>query len=104
MAKLLIVKGSDVNFRSHDGNTPLYWAVRHGRKELAALLLENNADVNRENLSGELIHLAVRNGDENMIKILIDEQYGADLSRKDSSGKTAIDTAQSMGKQSLSNY
>jgi|GEM_PF-7049990 len=41
----LLKEGADINARDHSGMTPLVYALRNQRFELAKLLLENGADV-----------------------------------------------------------
>jgi ankyrin repeat protein len=44
VARFLLSKGADPNFRAARGGTALYWAAREGHAALVELLLEANAD------------------------------------------------------------
>jgi ankyrin repeat protein len=44
VAKLLVVRGADINARDKEGSTPLYWAVWQGNPDLADFLLAHGAD------------------------------------------------------------
>ena len=59
VSRLLIDSGCDINLRSNEGKTPLYWAVKNKHKYIVKCLLESEADVNvkyKENAS-ERIYL-----------------------------------------------
>ena len=57
MVALLLDKGADPNIVSTygdgGGESPLYIAAKYGMKEIAALLLENGAEVNAKNHAGK---------------------------------------------------
>ena len=51
---------ADVNAKDNAGQTPLYEAVRNGRKDIVELLLANNADVNAKDSYGQTpLHMAL---------------------------------------------
>jgi ankyrin repeat protein len=52
VAKLLIMKGADVNAKSN-GSTPLQLAAESGYKEMTDILLTNKADINAKNNEGK---------------------------------------------------
>jgi hypothetical protein len=47
LAELLLLAGANVEHQHHLGTTALHWAVRGGQRDMAALLIDNGADVNR---------------------------------------------------------
>ena len=52
MAKLLLEKGSDINYVDHDGDTPLFVAVVFHREEIIQLLLSKGADLTIKDRDG----------------------------------------------------
>ena len=48
MAKRLVARGADVNFKHKDGNLPLCQALRYGNFDLARLLLKKGAQIKPE--------------------------------------------------------
>jgi hypothetical protein len=75
--------------KSNRGWTPLYWAVVSGHKDVAEVLLANNADVNVKNDGGYTpLHLAASNGDNGMAEFLL--AHGADINAKDNGGGTPL--------------
>jgi ankyrin repeat protein len=40
----LLYKGANINVQDESGNTPLHYAAANGKKDMVALLLENQAD------------------------------------------------------------
>jgi ankyrin repeat protein len=52
LAKLLIVKGADVNLQMYNGNTALHYAINNKcNNELIKLFIDNNANINLINIS-----------------------------------------------------
>jgi ankyrin repeat protein len=51
--KLLIEKGSEVNFANDEGKTPLLLAVKNNRLETVKLLLEKGAQANAKDKEGK---------------------------------------------------
>ena len=81
--------GIDVNKRDAEGNTPLYYACLKGYRDIASLLLDNEADVSiANNLSETPLHAASRSGNKEIIGKLV--QYGADIDATDSEGRTPL--------------
>jgi ankyrin repeat protein len=65
------------------GANPIWWAVFHSNLELTRRFLEGGGDPNSADAEeNTCLHLAVRNGDMQIIFLLLD--YGADLNRKNS--------------------
>ena len=60
------------SFRDQEGNTPLMAAICSDLFELAEQLIQDGADVNAANQQGiTCLHLAVMNGSEKMVNLLI---------------------------------
>lgn len=102
MATLLIELGADVNLSAKDGNNPLLWSSRYAQSsEITQYLIDNGADINHKNNIEENALLAftrVNAGKKKALttaEILI--QSGIDISSSDSSGKSAIHYAASLG-------
>ena len=68
---------SSLNFNANvevdqNGNTLLYLAAENGEKEIAELLIEKGADVNKENKAGSTpLHLAAENGKKEIAELLV---------------------------------
>jgi len=80
-ARLLLVKGADVNAKDHYGFAPLHEAALNGRTELAELLLTNGADVNaKATYDYTPLHAAAWEGHKKAIELLIAK--GADINAR----------------------
>jgi ankyrin repeat protein len=103
-AKELIAAGCDVKATDQNNKTALHWAAERGEVELAALFLENGADVkarirNPKGISEDLdtpLHRAVYSTDDDttvirMIDLLV--QHGADVNAKAHSDETPLHIA-----------
>jgi ankyrin repeat protein len=90
-ARDLLAKGADV-YDDFFGVSALCRAARYGNTEMARLLIENGADVNRKDKSGSvpLIKAAYR-GHIETVQLLIGK--GADLEIRGSTGATALISA-----------
>lgn len=90
MVELLIDKGADIN--SGTWTALLYGAVRHGRKDVAELLVARGADINAKDKEGHTpLYIAVHH-DYKVAELLIDK--GADGNIKTESGQTLLQLAQ----------
>ena len=89
--KQYIAAGSDVNAKDNNGWTPLHYVAN---KEVAELLIDEGADVNKK-ISQEGItplHFAAWQGRSEIAELLIAE--GADVNAKDDGGRTPLDWAE----------
>jgi ankyrin repeat protein len=79
LVEALLSSHVDINFRNtHDGNTPLQYAVQDKRTTIVNMLLERGADTTIRNSQHETaLWIAVRNGDYQNSESLIDA--GADV-------------------------
>jgi len=82
---LLDEEAADINSKTNEGKTPLHIACEYNNKKAVELLLENQANEyikdNNENLA---IHIACKNGDENMVKEILKDMHlkGLDAIKK----------------------
>ena len=69
------------------GETPLHLAAKWGHKEVVALLLANQAEVNAQTESGETpLHYAAENGEKEVAALLLASQ--AEVNAMDIHGQT----------------
>jgi len=87
IVKYLIEKGSNVNARNDDGNTPLIWASVNGNIEAVNVLIESRADMNLKDYKQmrTALHDAVRKEQIEVVKLLLEK--GAKLDVTDKKGK-----------------
>lgn len=92
VAKQLIKKGANVEWRNEDGCTPLMAAAINGYIGIVRLLLDNKANINAKNDLGWMaLHMAVNICHDEMVRLLIER--GADLYAKDIYGSTPLNVA-----------
>ena len=73
VVKVLLNHGSQTNFKSRTGRTPLYWAASEGHVAVAELLLEQGARLDLADQEGFTPLLAgVSEGHEEMVNLLLD--------------------------------
>lgn len=108
MVAELIKNGEDVNATDENGVTALHWAVLYDRYGTAKLLLENGANVNvkEHSKAGGFcgwgwypLHLALRNENREIIRLLID--HGADVNAPRTDGWTPLNTAAHHGQSDV---
>ncbi len=86
----LIGARADVNAAQPDGMTALHWAARHGRDDIAAVLLKAQANVRAVTRIGALtpLHLAAEMGSAPVVKALL--AAGADVAARAATGVTPL--------------
>ena len=91
--RLLLDRGADVGAVNRHGHPPLADAVEGGALAAAAVLLERGADPGcaAGHFGGAALHRAIANRHRDMARLLLD--HGADPSRQDGAGKTALHDA-----------
>lgn len=105
--KALIEARADVNKATNSGVTPIFAAAWNGKNEFLQQLFEVRADLNKAvtrcgtyihaalNEGVTALHIAVRNGYEGSVKLLLEEQ--ADTNATDISGNTPLSDAKING-------
>jgi len=122
---------ANVNCQDCDGNTPLHFVKKDCEERTLDFLLKGGADPNRENKSGmtpihvalmngsennlraflharpiskenTALHLAVKNGRLDYVKLLAES--GSNLDCKDADGKTPLEVAQGNGKKDIADF
>ncbi|XP_008205448.1 putative ankyrin repeat protein RF_0381 isoform X2 [Nasonia vitripennis] len=96
MIKLLLEHNADVNVKNCNGRTPLHLAVRGRYIDIAKMLLSHGADVNDiiydfEEYRWTALHIAVKNKDEKMIKLLL--EYNSNVNAKEDHYRTPLHIA-----------
>ena len=94
--KSLILEGINVNAKTQNGSTALFWASAKGHREIAELLIQNGADVNAKIRSGQTpLILACQNGHRDVVELLLNKE--ADTNVKNNAGRTPFDIATNRG-------
>ncbi|OFW26883.1 MAG: hypothetical protein A3H97_21780 [Acidobacteria bacterium RIFCSPLOWO2_02_FULL_65_29] len=95
--RALVQQRVDVNAPEVDGTTPLHWAVRDDRLDLAELLIRAGANATKANRYGvRPLSLACVNGSAEMIGLLL--AAGADPSLAEVKGETPLMVAARAGR------
>jgi ankyrin repeat protein len=98
IARLLILKGADVNLPSNNGFRvyPLHSAVAGNYTQIARMLVESNALVNVKQQAGvTALHSAAQNGNIDLLILLL--EHGADVGIRMEGGKLPADLAREKG-------
>ena len=68
---ILILKGSDINARDKQGETPMHDAAQYDNMDIIELLISKKAKINIEGSDGRApIHLAIANGNIDIMDLL----------------------------------
>ena len=101
-AKKMIERANNLNIASelvnkgdNDGETPLFQTSLHGYLQMAELLLNNGAEVDKANRRGTPLIRASVLGRLEVVNLLIEHQ--ADVHLKNDDGKTALHYARREG-------
>ncbi|XP_067846925.1 2-5A-dependent ribonuclease-like [Heptranchias perlo] len=99
--EILIKDGALVDFTADYHETPLFFAARNGRADIAELLLKNHANVNHQTLDFGWTPLlnAVESNHENVVHLLLDHE--ADPSLRKKNGATPFIVAAIVGNVNL---
>jgi ankyrin repeat protein len=101
---LLHELGGDTRFiisaKDSNGQTPLYLAAEHGRKDVIHLLLDKGANVNVQGgLCGNALQAASHGGHEQVVKLLLDK--GADVNAQSGTFGNALHAASQGGHEQV---
>lgn len=97
IVEILVQNGADPNIPNNQSFYPLQLAVSKKELSICKTLIENGADINvLTDKSGSLLHLAAAVGFSKIFKL--DKIQEIKLEHKDSFGRTALNTAASLGK------
>jgi ankyrin repeat protein len=89
LCKLLIEKGTDLNLRDNEDNTPLMYATYQNNLDICELLIEKGADLNLKNTEGTTsLMISILENNSNISKLLIEK--GADLNLTDNEDNTSL--------------
>lgn len=90
MVKFLFENGKvDLNAVDADGNTPLMFAVKSGKREVVEYLLKKGAQIDYiDNFGVSPLHLATRKNCEDLVYLLL--EYGANINLCDNYNQTPI--------------
>ncbi|XP_058793730.1 putative ankyrin repeat protein RF_0381 [Phymastichus coffea] len=92
LAKLLIDRGADVNYRNNDEETALHLAIHRRNFSMCKLLVKHSADVNLKNKYKEsALHLAIRYKDFKLVEMLL--SFNADINQRAIDNDTMLHVA-----------
>ena len=100
--QVMLELGASVKMRSANtmGNTPLHAAAAGGHREVCAVLLSHNAEVNAEQASQyTALHSAAANGSEELVRLLL--AHEANPTAKSEKGETPLDMARARNHSSV---
>ena len=87
--KLLVqLQPNSIESETTDGITPIFISAQNGHSDTLKFLIDNNANVNVVTKDGAVLHSAVFGGDQECLKLLLDN--GADV--EGGVGKTDVET------------
>ncbi len=92
LARMLLMRGANVEDKTDKGTTPLLVAAYHRKEDMAKLLLDYGANVKATDVIGSTaLHMAAGRSSLNVTKLLL--EYGANIQAIDKSGQTALHKA-----------
>lgn len=98
----LIEIGADVNWKNHEGDTPLLAACRRGHIDTATILIVHGADVNVVGSdSYSALHICCRRGNYELLSLLLEAHVSTSILTND--GETAMDIAKIRGHTDMYN-
>mmetsp|Transcript_9721 Transcript_9721/g.41684 ORF Transcript_9721/g.41684 Transcript_9721/m.41684 type:complete len:251 (-) Transcript_9721:408-1160(-) len=102
LIQMLAQAEAKINAGDKYGNTPLFRAVGKNHNEAASLLISLGADVERENKAGDTVmHIACENGNDRIVRQLIDLNGMELLEVQNEDKKTPLDVVDSNFKKQL---
>jgi hypothetical protein len=103
IATMLIAHGATVDAVDQYHKTPLLHAVESENSHLAEVLLKNGANQNdsydRANFGMSLLHMAIRDRDEEMVRVLL--KYNPPLDARDGDGATPLLLAEELNQTNM---
>lgn len=91
LIKSLLSKGTDINIENNMGLTPLYVSIVSRKREIAELLIDNGADINKKLQGLTPLIGTITFGEEKIAELLI--KKGADINTVGDDGSTALSKA-----------
>lgn len=100
----LLDNGIDVDVEDDSGCSPLIrLASMHGNVEVAKILIENGADLNKKDkIKKSSLMAAAVNGNLALVKLLVEN--GANIFAENEYGNTAVDFAETFGRKEVAGY
>ena len=89
-ARFLMEKGTKVDAKTLRGRTPLYVAATFKKYNVLELLIQKGANVNELCPDESALFLSANNGDENLAKILIDNNADINIIKTATNGFTPL--------------
>jgi len=81
LVKLLIEHGANINKKSNNGQTPLFYACHKGHENIVKYLVEKGADINKESNDGcTPLYNSYQEKHENTVKYLV--EHNVDLNKE----------------------
>ncbi|XP_043484103.1 putative ankyrin repeat protein RF_0381 isoform X2 [Leptopilina heterotoma] len=85
--KELLQKEININDQDRDGKTILYHAVNAGNLLIVEEILKYRPDINEEKYA---LHIAVENGHKEIVELLLEPKFGAEINCKNDNGNTPL--------------
>ena len=97
---LIEEKGTAIEEKCKDGQTPLSWAADVGHEAFVQLLLDKGTDIKAKDSDGRMpLHWAISKGHEAIVRLLLDR--GANIKVRDCNGWTPLHWAISNGHEAI---